>query len=84
MSDWQHDVLDPVEGLLERWAADGNEAALAVLLPGWRANNGLTDGWFGALEALRSATTSAAVAAEDAAVLRKVADRLEHRLRHRK
>jgi hypothetical protein len=49
---WQKDVLEPVEGLVERWTAEGNEAALAALLPGWRGNNGLTDGWFDVLAAL--------------------------------
>lgn len=83
VSDWDSQVIAPVEGLIDRWTQDGNARALGLLLPGWRANGGLTDGWAGALNAVRATAASEALEGDDRAVLRDVAERIQHALDNR-
>jgi hypothetical protein len=46
------DLLVEVSGLIDAWCDRRELRALARLLPAWLVNNGLTDDWRDALEAL--------------------------------
>jgi hypothetical protein len=48
------DVLTDVSRLIDHWCDRRELRALARLLPAWLANDGLTDGWAGVLDALRA------------------------------
>lgn len=39
------DVNTTLENLIEAWCDRREYKALAIVLPTWLANNGLTDGW---------------------------------------
>ena len=80
VNQWNAEVIAPVEALIDRWTRENKSVALGRLLPGWRSNDGLTDGWHWALHAVRSAADSEAVAADEQAILRQVADLNEHAL----
>jgi hypothetical protein len=83
VSQWDEQVIDPVERFIDRWTRDNNAVALNTLLPGWRSNFGLTDGWSGALDAVRTTAESDAVTPDERAVLQGVADHIKHALDHR-
>ena len=83
MSEWDAQVIDPVERLVDQWRRGNNTVALDLLLPGWRSNFGLTDGWSGALDAVRDTAESDAVTPDERAVLKAVADRIKRALDHR-
>ncbi|MDP9101051.1 MAG: hypothetical protein M3N21_02755 [Actinomycetota bacterium] len=81
---WDEDVVAPVEKLLEEWQREGNHAAVEVVLPAWRTNSGLTDGWAAAAAALRDGLASGAVSrAADRRTLERVARRIERAVRRR-
>ena len=78
MSDgWRKSVLNPIEHLLQRWADRGDEHLVARLLPAWRSNAGLTDGWVDVLDALRSITAAGVLPPDEAAIVAEVASRVE-------
>ena len=78
MSDaWRDDVLSPVEDLLQRWTNRGDEHLVNTVLPAWRSNAGLTDGWADVLDALRSVLAAKELPPDEAATLGRVADRIE-------
>ncbi len=79
-TEWQQ-VLDPIEALIARWEARGN--SVVVVLPAWRANDGLTDGWDKVLAALRIVTSRAALPDDEMATLAMVAERLKAAIRNR-
>ena len=54
MSDEEHPVNGPLDRLIDRWCERRDLGPLAVLLPAYTSNNGLTDGWAGVMEALRT------------------------------
>lgn len=81
---WQESVVDPIEALLGVWEERGDTAAVSALLPAWRANAGLTDGWYDVLAAMRAVPQVATLAPDEAATLAKVADRIEAALRDRR
>ena len=37
--------MDDIRSLVERWCDRRQYNALAIILPAWTSNNGLTDGW---------------------------------------
>ena len=81
---WHDDVIGPIEMLLADWEREGNGPARAAVLPGWRANSGLTDGWAAAAAALRDGVASGAVSREaDRRTLERVARRIERSVRRR-
>ena len=78
MSDaWRDEVLNPIEDVLQRWANRGDEHLVKTLLPAWRSNAGLTDGWAAVLEALRSVLATEGLRPDEAATIARVADRVE-------
>ena len=83
ISDWSRDILEPIEQLIDRWTAEGNHAALDALMPAWRANSGLTDGWHDALAALRALPDHVALTTEETTTVSRVAARIEWALTHR-
>lgn len=82
-SDWNEQVIQPVEHLLRVWQERGDKLPLDGLLPVWRANNGLTDGWSEAVGALRAVASSCFLPGEERALLQDVADRIESAVRNR-
>lgn len=50
----EHPVNGPVSRLVDAWCERRDLGALAVLLPAYTSNNGLTDGWADVMEALRT------------------------------
>lgn len=82
-TEWQESVLDPVEALIGRWEERGESAAMATLLPAWRANAGLTDGWHEVLAAMRQVPQRVALPEDEAATLDRAAKRIEAALRNR-
>jgi hypothetical protein len=48
-------ILGDVKGLIDRWCDRREYRALHIVLGGWFAMNGLSDGWAGLRDALRSA-----------------------------
>lgn len=53
-ADDEHPVNGPLARLIDVWCERGELGALAVLLPAYTSNNGLTDGWAEVMEALRT------------------------------
>jgi hypothetical protein len=83
-TEWQESVLDPIEALLGRWEERDESAAVSTLLPAWRANAGLTDGWWDVLNALHAMPDVANLPPEEQETLNAVADRIETALRNRR
>ena len=52
--DDEHPVNGQLARLVDGWCERRELGALAVLLPAYTSNNGLTDGWAGVMEALRT------------------------------
>jgi hypothetical protein len=75
-SDWQTSVVDPIEALLQRWRKRGDSEALETLLPAWRGNAGLTDGWNAVLEALTATLDTDHLPSDEAEVVTAVAARI--------
>jgi hypothetical protein len=46
---------DDIKALIDRWCDRREYVALRIVLPGWFALNGLTDGWVTLRDALHSA-----------------------------
>lgn len=82
-TEWQRSVLDPVEALIGLWAERGEREAVATLLPVWRANAGLTDGWQDVLAAMRAVPLRVSLPDDEAETLASAADRIESALRNR-
>jgi hypothetical protein len=76
-TEWQRDVLDPIESLIGTWEKRGERDAVATLVPAWRANAGLTDGWHDVLATMRAVPSRIALPDEELATLSRVADRIE-------
>jgi hypothetical protein len=76
-SAWQESVIEPIEALLRRWDERGDTEALQTLMPVWRANSGLTDGWYAVLAALSVTLDSAHLPSDEAEALRNVAARIK-------
>jgi len=53
-ADDEHPVNGPLARLIDGWCERRALGPLAVLLPAYTSNNGLTDGWAGVMEALRT------------------------------
>jgi hypothetical protein len=83
-TEWQQSVLDPIEALIGEWEERGESAAVSTLLPAWRANAGLTDGWWDVLDAMHAVPDVANLPPEERATLEAVADRIEAALRNRR
>jgi hypothetical protein len=83
-SDWTTMVIDPVEGLLDRWQQRDEQAAIALLLPAWRGNFGLTDGWTDVLHALHELPVAVALPDDERKVLASVAANIEEAIRRRR
>jgi hypothetical protein len=45
-------VIEPIDALIDEWCERREVKALALLLPAWVDNFGLTDGWARVLDAL--------------------------------
>ena len=82
-TEWQRSVLDPVEGLIGRWEERGETEAVAALLPAWRANSGLTDGWQDVLAAMRAVSQRVTLPGDEAETLASAADQIASALRNR-
>lgn len=82
-TEWQRSVLDPIEALIGRWEERGETEAVAALLPAWRANGGLTDGWQDVLAAMRAVPERVRLPDDEAETLARAADRIESALRSR-
>ena len=54
MNNEAHPVNDPLDHLIDSWCERRHLRPLAILLPAYTSNNGLTDGWAGVMEALRT------------------------------
>ena len=50
----EHPVNGPLSRLIDAWCERRALSPLAVLLPAYTSNNGLTDGWTDVMEALRT------------------------------
>jgi hypothetical protein len=50
----EHPVNGPLERLIDAWCERRDLRPLAILLPAYTSNNGLTDGWAGLMDALRT------------------------------
>jgi hypothetical protein len=50
----EHPVKAPLARLIDGWCERRALGPLAVLLPAYTSNNGLTDGWTDVMEALRT------------------------------
>jgi hypothetical protein len=50
----EHPVNGPISRLVDAWCERRDLGALAVILPAYTSNNGLTDGWADVMEALRT------------------------------
>ena len=48
-----HPVNGPLQVLIDNWCERRDLKPLALLLPAWISNSGLTDGWVALMEALR-------------------------------
>lgn len=66
---------------MRRWEERGESDAVATLLPAWRANAGLTDGWQDVLAAMRAVSERVALPHGEAVTLEGVARRIELALR---
>ena len=75
-------VIDPMEALLTRWEQRG-DAALGWVLPAWRANSGLTDGWGEVVQAINAAAESCFLPGPERLVLRDVAAKISEALNSR-
>jgi hypothetical protein len=75
--EWRSNVLDPVEALISRWQSRGETAATDRLVPVWRSNVGLTDGWHDVLTCIRDVTLSVPLPSEELATLKDVAVAIE-------
>jgi hypothetical protein len=64
-----NDVLADVSGLIDAWCDRRELRALARLLPAWLANDGLTDGWAGVLDALRTICADGSLPGDEAIVV---------------
>lgn len=53
-ADDEHPVNGPLARLVDAWCARRALGPLAVVLPAYTSNNGLTDGWAELMEALRT------------------------------
>lgn len=79
---WATEVIDPMEELLARWE-QRRDVALGWILPAWRANSGLTDGWADVLQAINAAAESCFLPGPERLVLRGVADTISGALNSR-
>ncbi len=50
----EHPINGPLSRLIDTWCERRALSPLAVLLPAYTSNNGLTDGWTEVMEALRT------------------------------
>ena len=54
VTEGEHPVNGPLARLIDAWCERRELGALAVLLPAYTSNNGLTDGWAGVMDALHT------------------------------
>jgi hypothetical protein len=80
---WASEVIEPIEVLIARWTATMHEDALALLLPGWWADDGLTDGWHRALAAVEATAASPLSSTDEATMLNAVASHIRSGLANR-
>jgi hypothetical protein len=73
---WFDEVVNPIERLLERWQHRGDVDSVNALLPAWRSNFGLTDGWAEVLAVLRSLEERGELPPDEVATITKVAERV--------
>lgn len=80
VNDWETGVIEPMERLISRWTRHGNDLALGLLLPGWRSNVGLKDGWHATPDAVHAMAASDVVGSEVRGSLLDVAHRTKYAL----
>ena len=68
----EHPVLGPLSRLIEAWCDRRALGALAVLLPAYTSNNGLTDGWAEVMEALRRLRATRQLPADEQAEVERL------------
>ena len=73
-----YDVFGEVTNLIDEWCDRRELRALARLLPAWLSNDGLTDGWVGVLDALRTIRTDGGLPDDEAIVIERAIVAVEH------
>ena len=68
----EHPVNGPLSRLIETWCDRRALGALAVVLPAYTSNNGLTDGWADVMDALRSLRATRELPAEEQAEVERL------------
>jgi hypothetical protein len=74
---WFGQVVNPIEALLEKWRQRGDTDSVNALLPPWRGNFGLIDGWADVLGALRLLEERGQLPPDEMATIANVAGRVE-------
>jgi hypothetical protein len=72
------DVLADVSTLIDAWCDRRELRPLAQLLPAWLANNGLTDGWAGVLDALTTIRADGRLPDNEATLVERLIAAIEH------
>jgi hypothetical protein len=70
-------VNGPLRGLVDGWCERRDLAPLALPLPAWLGNSGLTDGWAAVMEALRDLRARGGLPPDEQAVVERVLTRVE-------
>jgi hypothetical protein len=68
----EHPVNGPLTRLIEAWCDRRDLCHLALLLPAFTSNNGLTDGWAGVMEALYDLRATRRLPAEEQAEIERL------------
>lgn len=63
------DVVDEIPRLIDNWCGRRELRALALLLPAWHFNTGLTDGWGDVLDALKDVRSARLLPDEEGRVV---------------
>ena len=63
------DLIRDMSKLIDAWCDRRELRGLALFLPAWLANNGLTDGWVDVLQALRAVRADITLPEDEATVL---------------
>ncbi|MFN8019905.1 MAG: hypothetical protein U0Q03_00120 [Acidimicrobiales bacterium] len=68
----EHPVNGPLTRLIDAWCDRRDLRHLALLLPAFTSNNGLTDGWTGVMEALYDLRAARSLPAEEQAEVERL------------
>jgi hypothetical protein len=72
------DLLLDVSNLIDAWCERRELKPLAILLPAWLSNNGLTDGWAAVLDALKALRGSDSLRHDEGDVVERSIIAVEH------